>query len=114
MKLKQFILKYINETIAIIIILGLVIGTTIYYNYDTSKDNNPESCQELIDSCIIKDQLLEAYRDKDVMVTKFLKNNKKLIDKQEIMIIDLETLIKDQEMMLELREKQIKTLGGEI
>jgi len=116
-KLKQLILKYTNEIIAIIILIGIVIGVTIIYNNNdkvVTIDNDSTSCQKVIEDSIIKDQLIEAYQAKDKMVTKLLDNNDKMISKYEQMIINLEIMVKDQERIIELKEQQIKLLGGDI
>jgi len=111
MNIKQFIQKYIKEIIVIFTLV--VMGITIYYINIPIINNKPESCQELREDLVIKDNLIKAYRLKDKTVTRLLKNNNEIISNQDIMIINLELMLKDQENMLKIREQQIKLLGGD-
>jgi len=110
--MKQLILKYINEIIAIIILIGIVVGIILIYNNNITKENKSESCQELREDSIIKDQLIGAYKTKNKIQILLINNNEEIISNQETIIINLEIIVKDQERMLELREQQIKLLRG--
>ena len=108
--MKQLILKYINEIIAIIILIGIVVGIILIYNNNITKENKSESCQELRENSIIKDQLIVAYKTKNKIQILLINNNEEIISNQKTIIINLEIIVKDQERMLELREQQIKLL----
>jgi len=104
-------LKIYKWETTIIVALFIIAFGLFFYIPTTWIDNNNEdnvSCQKVIEDSIIKDQLIEAYQQKDKMVTKLLDNNSELIKNYELTIKQQDELLIKYDLTIQsLKEKVI-------